>query len=156
MNDLLNEEDFLPKEYNPWKWFYTYSLLGFALNSSLLLTAKYFANSPDLFNFSIIFSLFITPVLFSILVSFYPKQQQKTTSKTKSIGIALIYTGNLIGILIPAVTIYIRNNILVDIWLVLAIIFCVNIVSYSVVVTSLNMLTNLLFRRNLKKNERFT
>lgn len=154
MNDLLNEEDFLPKEYNPWKWFYTYSILAFSINSSLLLTIKYFTYNSGVFNFAIISTVFIIPIFFSTLVSFFPKQNITITPKTRNFGIALIYTGNLIGILIPAIFIYIKNNTLVNIWLVITIILCLNMISYSIITTLLNAITKVLNRKTLKKNER--
>jgi small-conductance mechanosensitive channel len=154
MKDLLNEEEFLPKEYNPWKWYNTYSLLGLSINSCLLLTTKYFTYNSSVFSFTIIFMVFIIPILFSVLISFYPKQYRTITPKTRSLGIALIYSGNFIGILISAVFIYISNNILVNIWLVITIILCLNMISYSIITTLLNAITKALNRKTSEENER--
>jgi hypothetical protein len=103
MNDLLNEEEFLPKEYNPWKWYNIYSLAIISVNILLLLTSKYIITDKNMMGFAIIFTCFITPILFSILATFCPKEQLTTSIHNRNFGLAQIYIAGLIGVAIPGI-----------------------------------------------------
>lgn len=85
MNDLLNEEDFLPKEYNPKRWFLKFYLGAFLAEVAILLLFRYaihFSNSTV----SILVGItnnFILPLALSLLMVFGKKEVLLNVSKNK-------------------------------------------------------------------------
>lgn len=69
MNDLLNEDEFLPKEYNPRGWFNRFYIISSILSTVLFFSVRFLR---DYFNnvtatVTIIFS-FLIPIIFSMIM----------------------------------------------------------------------------------------
>ena len=74
MDDLLNEEEFLPKEYNPKRWFLIFYLAGILL-TALVPSAEYLLGIEitDLSATLIALALILIPLLLSMVMIFTGK-----------------------------------------------------------------------------------
>jgi len=75
MNDLLNEDEFLPKEYNPNRWFIAFYILGSLLSMLTFSMVRFYR---ELFNnitatITIVFT-FLLPLILSLIMVFAKKQ----------------------------------------------------------------------------------
>nr|WP_322624767.1 hypothetical protein [uncultured Flavobacterium sp.] len=155
MNDLLNEEEFLSKEYNPWKWYNTYSLIIICVNILLILVSKYIIENNDAVKFSMIFSGFISPILFASLATFYPKKQLTASIRNRSFGLAQIYIAGSVGVVIPGIIIMYRNIEAFQFLIMgILILLGLNTMSYAIITVILNTITKMLNRKKSVKNER--
>lgn len=74
MNDLLNEEEFLPKEHNPKRWFNIFYALSLAISTVCFWGARLFINYlSDIVGQVIVITGVFMPLLLSLLMIFLKK-----------------------------------------------------------------------------------
>ena len=102
MKDLLNEDEFLPKEYNPKRWFVKFYLGAFLGEVTILLLFRYavhFSNSTV----SILVGIsnnFILPLALSLLMVFGKKEVLLNVPKNKILtGILVLHSCYLIPLI---------------------------------------------------------
>lgn len=102
MNDLLNEEEFLPKEYNPKRRFRKFYVGAFLVEVAILLLFRYavhFSNSTV----SILVGIsnnFILPLALSLIMIFGKKEVLLNLPKSKILtGILILHSCYLIPLI---------------------------------------------------------
>ena len=83
MNDLLNENEFLPKEYNPWNRFYIFSVFTLLEQISFIVILKHFVQFSER-NTAIIVGItnnFVFPLLIASFMILGKKELLLHTSK---------------------------------------------------------------------------
>lgn len=102
MNDLLDEDDFLPKQYNPKKWFVgfyiTASILSVLFFFSVRFYSSYFTNTSA--NITVILA-FLTPIISSMIMVFAKKDNiLKLRLKSAAYKIFILYLFCYLSILL--------------------------------------------------------
>jgi len=105
MNDLLNEDEFLPKEhYNPWRWFALFIILCMLINLGAYWYVKslmhtYTPNGIDYTLIIIAGSVFIiSPIALSVIMCYANRNRFKTKTGTLALAIFLVvFTGLLVN-----------------------------------------------------------
>lgn len=95
MNDLLNEDEFLPKEYNPKKWFVIFYI------ASALITA-FLYNIESIFSFGTTDSIqivigttaIVTPIILSMIMILSKRDNRVKLSKKRMISTIGALTGS--------------------------------------------------------------
>lgn len=83
MNDLLNEDEFLPKKYNPWNRFYIFSVFALLEQISFIVILKHFVQFSER-NTAIMVGItnnFIFPLLIASFMVLGKKELLLHTSK---------------------------------------------------------------------------
>jgi len=107
MNDLLNENEFLPKEYNPWNRFYIFSVFTLLEQISFIVILKHFVQFSER-NTAIIVGItnnFVFPLLIATFMILGKKELLLHTSKKTIIkGLIILECCYLVPLIINSLS----------------------------------------------------
>lgn len=99
MNDLLNEDEFLPKAYDPWRYFFIYYIAAFLLSLMCTLAIRYAGPADDILNYILGFVFLVVPTTLSYLMIFRKKEVAALPLKLNTTGIAVLFLSCFLGVL---------------------------------------------------------
>lgn len=113
MNDLLNEDEFLTKPYNPWKRFCIYYSVAFLLNLISIASIRFLKPKDALLVFLIIIIFFVVPPSLSGLMMLRKPEVAMLPLKLNITSIAILFLCCYMGIL--SIVLYNNLNFLANI-----------------------------------------
>lgn len=91
MQDLINEEEFIPKKsnYNPWKSFGVFYIVASVIAISYCIFLKFF-NPSEPNGFVLFFMVSILPVILALIMIFRKKENISLCKKTIALSVVLL------------------------------------------------------------------
>lgn len=91
MQDLINEEEFIPKKsnYNPWRSFGVFYIVASVIAISYCIFLKNFG-SPEPSVLMLFFLLFFFPVIIALIMIFYKKENMSLSKKMIMLSVTLM------------------------------------------------------------------